>query len=130
MGNGRDVLVGRGQPVPSDFDGPILVCTQNDDHEVVSPLLLLDGTQRGANIYAEFLGGSFTCDAYHMAEPHPERGCQQRKCSCNFNTDNVKEYQALVSCFGQNPKLREKITKSMIGHLLGASGVVEAIVAI
>lgn len=27
---------------------------------------------RGAKIYAEFLGGSFTCDAYHMTEPHPE----------------------------------------------------------
>jgi 3-oxoacyl-[acyl-carrier-protein] synthase II len=27
---------------------------------------------RGADIYAEFLGGSFTCDAYHMTEPHPE----------------------------------------------------------
>jgi hypothetical protein len=28
--------------------------------------------QRGVEIYAEFLGGSFTCDAYHMTEPHPE----------------------------------------------------------
>lgn len=28
--------------------------------------------RRGANIYAEFLGGSFTCDAYHVTEPHPE----------------------------------------------------------
>lgn len=28
--------------------------------------------ERGANIHAEFLGGSFTCDAYHMTEPHPE----------------------------------------------------------
>lgn len=28
--------------------------------------------RRGANIYAEFLGGSFTCDAYHMTEPHPD----------------------------------------------------------
>lgn len=28
--------------------------------------------ERGAKIYAEFLGGSFTCDAYHMTEPHPE----------------------------------------------------------
>ncbi|KAE9448886.1 hypothetical protein C3L33_19202, partial [Rhododendron williamsianum] len=28
--------------------------------------------KRGAKIYAEVLGGSFTCDAYHMTEPHPE----------------------------------------------------------
>lgn len=35
MGDGRDVLVGRGQPVPGDFDGPILVCTRNDDLEAV-----------------------------------------------------------------------------------------------
>ena len=28
--------------------------------------------KRGATIYAEFLGGSFTCDAYHMTEPHPD----------------------------------------------------------
>ena len=28
--------------------------------------------KRGAHIYAEFLGGSFSCDAYHTTEPHPE----------------------------------------------------------
>jgi len=28
--------------------------------------------KRGANIYAEFLGGSFTCDAYHVTEPRPD----------------------------------------------------------
>ncbi|GKV48642.1 hypothetical protein SLEP1_g55441 [Rubroshorea leprosula] len=28
--------------------------------------------KRGATMYAEFLGGSFTCDAYHMTEPHPD----------------------------------------------------------
>lgn len=28
--------------------------------------------KRGAKIYAEFCGGSFTCDAYHMTEPRPD----------------------------------------------------------
>nr|GMD10589.1 uncharacterized protein LOC109165468 [Ipomoea batatas] len=35
MGNGEDVLVKRGEPVPLDFPGPILVCTRNDDLEAV-----------------------------------------------------------------------------------------------
>lgn len=35
MGNGGDVLVKRGEPVPADFEGPILVCTRNDDLEAV-----------------------------------------------------------------------------------------------
>lgn len=32
---GRDVLVGRGEKVPDDAPGPILVCTRNDDLEAV-----------------------------------------------------------------------------------------------
>lgn len=35
MGNGQDLLVKRGDSVPLDFDGPILVCTRNDDLEAV-----------------------------------------------------------------------------------------------
>lgn len=35
LGDGRDVMVGRGEKVPLDFDGPILVCTRNDDLEAV-----------------------------------------------------------------------------------------------
>ncbi|KAE9453669.1 hypothetical protein C3L33_14416, partial [Rhododendron williamsianum] len=35
MGNGDDVLVRRGESVPLDFAGPILVCTRNDDLEAV-----------------------------------------------------------------------------------------------
>lgn len=35
MGNGQDLLVKRGEPVPLDFDGPVLVCTRNDDLEAV-----------------------------------------------------------------------------------------------
>ncbi|XP_071723456.1 uncharacterized protein [Rutidosis leptorrhynchoides] len=35
MGNGGDLLVKRGEPVPVDFEGPILVCTRNDDLDAV-----------------------------------------------------------------------------------------------
>lgn len=106
--------------------------------------------QRGAAIYAEFLGGSFTCDAYHMTEPHPkgtgvilcvEKALAQSGVSkedvnyinahaTSTPAGDLKEYQALVHCFGQNPELRVNSTKSMIGHLLGAAGAVEAVATI
>ncbi|PKA52868.1 hypothetical protein AXF42_Ash001849 [Apostasia shenzhenica] len=35
MGDGHDVLVGRGQPIPVEFEGPIFVCTRNDDLDAV-----------------------------------------------------------------------------------------------
>lgn len=106
--------------------------------------------QRGAEIYAEFLGGSFTCDAYHMTEPHPE-GKGVILCVENALADagvtkedinyvnahatstqmgDLKEFEALVRCFGQNPQLRVNSTKSMTGHLLGAAGGIEAVAAI
>ncbi|XP_010939869.2 3-oxoacyl-[acyl-carrier-protein] synthase II, chloroplastic isoform X1 [Elaeis guineensis] len=106
--------------------------------------------QRGAEIYAEFLGGSFTCDAYHMTEPHPEGTgillCIEKALAesgvaredvnyvnahaTSTPSGDLKEYQALIHCFGQNPELRVNSTKSMIGHLLGAAGAVEAIAAV
>ncbi|KAI8017804.1 hypothetical protein LOK49_LG04G00054 [Camellia lanceoleosa] len=106
--------------------------------------------ERGANIYAEFLGGSFTCDAYHMTEPHPEGTgvilCIEKalaqsgvsKEDVNYinahatstPAGDLKEYQALIRCFGQNSELRVNSTKSMIGHLLGAAGAVEAVATV
>ncbi|KAG5225516.1 hypothetical protein IMY05_018G0048500 [Salix suchowensis] len=124
--------------------------------------------KRGANIYAEFLGGSFTCDAYHMTEPRPDGAgvilCIEKALSqsgiskedvnyvnahaTSTPAGDLKEYQALMHCFGQNLLenflknkqplfrslsgfcLRVNATKSMIGHLLGAAGAVEAITAI
>lgn len=106
--------------------------------------------QRGAEIYAEFLGGSFTCDAYHMTEPHPE-GKGVILCIENALADSgvtkedinyinahatstqmgdLKEFEALNHCFGQNPQIRVNSTKSMTGHLLGAAGGIEAVAAI
>ncbi|KAI5415324.1 3-oxoacyl-[acyl-carrier-protein] synthase II, chloroplastic [Lathyrus oleraceus] len=106
--------------------------------------------KRGAEIYAEFLGGSFTCDAYHVTEPHPDGAgvilCIERallqsgvsKEDVNYinahatstPAGDLKEYQALIHCFGQNPELKVNSTKSMIGHLLGASGGVEAVATV
>ncbi|KAL1216696.1 3-oxoacyl-[acyl-carrier-protein] synthase II [Cardamine amara subsp. amara] len=106
--------------------------------------------KRGATIYAEFLGGSFTCDAYHMTEPHPDGAgvilCIERalanagisKEKINYinahatstPAGDIKEYQALAHCFGQNPELKVNSTKSMIGHLLGAAGAVEAVATV
>ncbi|KAF5182835.1 3-oxoacyl-[acyl-carrier-protein] synthase [Thalictrum thalictroides] len=121
--------------------------------------------KRGAYIYAEFLGGSFTCDAYDMTEPHPE-GCYRvlRAFACfdkkgaglslcmekamaqsgiarkdvnyinahatSTQAEDVLDYRALIHCFGQNPELRVNSTKSMIGHLLGTAGAVEAVATI
>jgi len=106
--------------------------------------------KRGAKIYAEFLGGSSTSDAYHMTNPHPEgtgvllcmenalRQAGVRRENVNYvnahatstQAGDLKEYQALIRCFGQNPELKLNSTKSMIGHLLGASGAVEAVATV
>ncbi|KAH9804781.1 3-oxoacyl-(acyl-carrier-protein) synthase II [Citrus sinensis] len=88
--------------------------------------------KRGAKIYAEFRGGSFTSDAYHMTEPHPD-GKNVNYINAHATSTpagDIKEYQALIHCFGQNRGLRVNSTKSMIGHLLGAAGAVEAIAVV
>lgn len=106
--------------------------------------------KRGATIYAEFLGGSFTSDAYHVTEPRPDGAgvilCIEKalansgvsKEDVNYinahatstPAGDLKEFQALIHCFGQNPELKVNSTKSMIGHLLGAAGGVEAVATV
>ncbi|PWA80954.1 fatty acid biosynthesis 1 [Artemisia annua] len=105
---------------------------------------------RGAKIYAEFMGGSFTCDAYHMIEPHPDGTgitlCIEKALSqsgvaredvnyinahaTSTPSGDLNEYEAIVRCFGENSELKINSTKSMIGHLLGASGAVEAVATV
>lgn len=106
--------------------------------------------RRGAKIFAEFLGGSFSCDAYHMTEPHPDgKGivlCIERALSqsgvaredvnyVNAHATSTlsgddKEFEAIIQCFGGNSDLKVNSTKSMIGHLLGGAGGVEAVAAV
>ncbi|KMZ75101.1 Ketoacyl-ACP Synthase II (Chloroplastic) [Zostera marina] len=134
------------RPWDSDRDGFVM-------GEGAGVLLLEElehAKRRGAEIYAEFLGGSFSCDAYHMTEPHPDgKGivlCIERALSesgisrkdvnyinahaTSTLSGDVKEFEAILHCFGDNSDLKVNSTKSMIGHLLGASGGVEAVAAV
>jgi 3-oxoacyl-[acyl-carrier-protein] synthase II len=106
---------------------------------------------RGASIYAELAGYGCTSDAFHMAAPPPghEGAARSMKIAvkdAGLNPEDVDyinahgtstplndlyETQAIKSLFGENAKkIMVSSTKSMTGHMLGATGGVEAIFAI
>ncbi|MCH4552290.1 MULTISPECIES: beta-ketoacyl-ACP synthase II [Aestuariibaculum] len=103
---------------------------------------------RGAKIYAEFIGGGLSSDAYHMTAPHPDgKGVVAVMKNClenaglnpedvdHINTHgtstplgDVAELKAISEVFGDHAKhININSTKSMTGHLLGAAGAIEAI---
>jgi 3-oxoacyl-[acyl-carrier-protein] synthase II len=106
---------------------------------------------RGANIYAELLGFGMSGDAYHMTLP-PEDGRGAAASMRNAINDggvaldkvnyinahgtstqagDVAESLAIEAVMGSAAaQVAVSSTKSMIGHLLGAAGSVEAIFAI
>ncbi len=104
--------------------------------------------ERGAKIYAEFVGGGLSSDAYHMTAPHPDGvGVMAVMKNClenaglkpedvdHINTHgtstplgDVAELKAISEVFGDHAKqININSTKSMTGHLLGAAGAIEAI---
>lgn len=107
--------------------------------------------KRGANILAEVVGYGATCDAYHMTAPL-EDGDGAAKAMINAmkegNVDinkityinahgtstaanDVGETKAIKKVFGEHAKdISISSTKSMTGHLLGATGAVEAVASI
>ena len=106
---------------------------------------------RGAKIYAEMAGFGFTGDAHHITEPAPNGEGAQRSMKmalddAGLNPTDIDyinahgtstyyndkyETAAIKAVFGDHAKkLVVNSTKSMIGHLLGAAGVVGAIAAI
>ena len=106
---------------------------------------------RNAKIYAEIKGFGATADAHHITSPHPDgEGANSAIMSAikeaNLNIKNIDyinahgtstkyndyiETKAIKSVFKNYSKnLHISSTKSMIGHLLGASGAVEAITTI
>jgi len=106
---------------------------------------------RGAKIYAELTGFGMSGDAYHMTSP-PADGAGAAASMTNALRDaglnpldinyinahgtstlagDLAESQALKGLYGANAdKIVVSSTKSMIGHLLGAAGAVEAIFCI
>ena len=102
---------------------------------------------RGAKIYGEIVGYGASCDAYHMTAPDPS-GVGDAKCMSDAISDagispfdvgyinahgtstpmNDKlETKAVKAVFGDDTEVLVSSTKSMTGHLLGATGAVEAI---
>ncbi len=103
---------------------------------------------RGAKIYAEVAGGGMSADAYHLTATHPEglgaiismesalEDAGMKPSDIDYiNTHgtstpvgDVSEVKAIVKVFGDDvKKLNISSTKSMTGHLLGATAALEAL---
>lgn len=106
---------------------------------------------RGAPIYAEYLGGSINCDAYHMTSPREDgegvANCMEEaiaaagvpKESINYinahatstQAGDLCEIEAIRKVFGSHAtNIKINATKSLIGHCLGAAGGLEAVATI
>jgi 3-oxoacyl-[acyl-carrier-protein] synthase II len=106
---------------------------------------------RGAKIYAEMVGEGTSADAYHITASHPDGlgaklvmqaaldDAQLQPSDIDYinvhgtstHVGDISEAKAIKEVFGNAAyKLNISSTKSMTGHLLGAAGAVEAMVAV
>lgn len=125
--------------VPSE--GAAAVIVENLDHALA----------RGAKIYAEIIGFGATCDSYHLVAPEPSglgavramrRALHQAKLlpreidyinahGTSTDLNDKMETIAIKKVFGDySYQLPISSTKSMIGHMLGGAGAVEAVATV
>ncbi|MFN8577051.1 MAG: beta-ketoacyl-ACP synthase II [Candidatus Sericytochromatia bacterium] len=106
--------------------------------------------KRNANILAEIVGYGMTCDAYHITSPDPEALGVKNSMNLAINDAKINvndidyinahgtsteandktETLAIKKLFVDKNDLLVSSTKSMTGHLLGASGGIEAIISV
>lgn len=105
---------------------------------------------RGARIHAELAGYGATNDAFHLVQPDPEgRGAKSamRKALKDAGVEpsqvdyinahgtstpynDLSETKAVKEVFGADSAPPISSTKSLVGHMMGASGSIEAVVAV
>ena len=135
------------RPWDRDRDGFVL----SDGAGIMVLEELEHARKRGAKIYAELAGFGMSGDAYHVTSP-PEGGAGAALCMRNAlasatldftavdyinahgtstQAGDLAETEAIKTVFGDHAKhLSVSSSKSMLGHLLGASGAVEAIISV
>ncbi|MEQ8764114.1 MAG: beta-ketoacyl-ACP synthase II [Planctomycetota bacterium] len=135
------------RPFDRDRDGFVL----GEGASVMVLEELEHAKKRGAKIYAELVGFANNDDAYHITAPSPDgrgaaRALQLAVADARIDPalvdyinahgtstpyNDKSETAAIKAAFGDHArKIAVSSTKSMIGHLLGASGAVELMVCV
>ena len=122
-------------------EGAAILILESEEHAL----------DRGAEIHAELAGAGVTSDAYHLVQP-PEDGAGAARAmrmalldaglavedvdyvnahGTSTPLNDASETNAIKAVFGEGARaVPISSTKSMIGHSLGASGAIEAVVAL